>query len=131
MGDVTDATREAERIAARGEEIARRLAEVVGGRAGTQAIFGDAVERDGVTVIPVGAVRWGVGGGGGSGGPSSKEGEGAGGGGGMTATPVGYIEIAGGTAGFRRIGPSVSPGLMLACGVAAMLVLRGLRALVR
>ena len=87
MGDVTDATREAERIAARGEEIARRLAEVVGGRAGTQAIFGDAVERDGVTVIPVGAVRWGVGGGGGSGGPSSKEGEGAGGGGGMGGLP--------------------------------------------
>src|SRR3989304_2693696 len=82
--------------------IATQLADRVGLRANARAVFGDPVERDGVTVIPVAKVRYGFGGGGG-GGMSGKSlddmdespemGEGGGGGGGMMASPVGYIEI--------------------------------------
>ena len=48
-------------------------------------VYGEPVERDGVTVIPAAAVRGGSGGGGGK----SAEGEGGGGGFGLTARPVG------------------------------------------
>lgn len=48
-------------------------------------IFGEAIERDQVTVIPVSKIKMGFGLGHGR--------EGAGGGGGVSATPVGYIEI--------------------------------------
>jgi uncharacterized spore protein YtfJ len=68
------------------------------------AVYGDAVERDGVTVIPVARTVWGFGGGTGPGD------DGAGGGGGGMTVPVGYIRIAGGRANFR---PIVSPGPML------------------
>ena len=111
-----------------------RLAEQVGQRASSQAVFGEPVERDGVTVIPVAKLRWGVGGGSGSGVDSNDHtrGEGGGGGGGMMATPVGYIEIIGGEAYFRRI---VDPGalwpVILVGGIAGWLVLRGLKALLR
>jgi uncharacterized spore protein YtfJ len=48
-----------------GSRLLERLAGHVGGKAGAKAVFGDPVERDGVTVIPVARVRWGVGAGGG------------------------------------------------------------------
>lgn len=115
-----------------GSRLAAALADKVGNRAGVQAIFGEPVERDGVTVIPVGRLRWGFGGGGGTGGPPGGEpGEGAGGGGGATVSPVGYIEISGGTATFRRVALSASPGALLAAAIAILLVLRGVRGLFR
>jgi uncharacterized spore protein YtfJ len=112
-------------------DIVAALADRVGGRVGVGAIFGDPVERDGVTVIPVGAVRWGFGGGGGRGGQDGEEGEGSGGGGGASANPVGYIEVGGGTARFHRIGPPFTPGALIAGAFALMLTLRALRSLVR
>jgi hypothetical protein len=51
--------------AAEGDTTSRllqRLVTQVGGHARVQAVFGDPVERAGVTVIPVARVRWGVGG---------------------------------------------------------------------
>lgn len=116
------------------DSLAERLAEKVGARAGAQLVFGDPVERDGVTVIPVAKVRYGFGAGGGSGTDESGEasGSGGGGGGGVAASPVGYIEISGGTATFRQIGDPVGLWpLVVAGGFASWLVLRGLRALVR
>jgi len=107
------------------------LADRVGSRAGVRAVFGDPVERDGITVIPVGRVRWGFGGGGGQGGPEGQQGEGSGGGGGVTASPAGYIEIAGGTATYRPIGFPVSPGTIVAGAVALFLAMWGVRALIR
>ena len=106
------------------------LIERIGGMARADAVFGEAVERDGLTVIPVASVRWGGGGGSGSGSEEGKEGAGAGGGGGASAKPIGYIELRAGGAHFVRIrdwGAFVP--LIIASGVAIWMVLRSLRAL--
>ncbi len=74
-----------------------RLANQLGIAANAKYIYAEAVERDGVTVIPVAKAMYGFGGGSGK-----KEGEeGSGGGGGMKVTPVGYIEIKDGKTQFR------------------------------
>jgi uncharacterized spore protein YtfJ len=127
-----------------------RMAERVGGKASVRAVFGDPIERDGITVIPVAKVRWGFGGGAGRGpiamGPGiegqapeislsediRESGAGSGGGGGVTADPIGYLEIGPDGANFRPITPVMpSPGFLLAAGITAMLVLRGLARLIR
>ena len=126
-----------------------RMAERVGGKATVRAVFGDPIERDGITVIPVAKVRWGFGGGAGRGpvavgpgiegqdassgmGDPGMSGSGTGGGGGVTADPIGYLEIGPDGANFRPITPAMpSPGFMLAAGVTAMLVIRSLAKLIR
>lgn len=124
------AVREAEESMHRAfHDVPGLLADRVGSRAGSTAVFGSPVERDGVTVIPVAKVSWGFGGGGGGG--ADAKGQGTGGGGGAIASPAGYIEIAGGAAEYRRIGSPLSAPMIFASGMAAWLVLRGLRALVR
>ena len=74
-------------------------------------VFGDPVEREGITVIPVAKARFGFGGGGGAGGREGEEGSGGGGGGGALVNPVGYIELHDGAARFKRISspPTCSP----------------------
>jgi uncharacterized spore protein YtfJ len=99
-----------------------RLVSQVGGHARVQAIFGDPVERAGITVIPIGRVRWGVGGGGGA----APEGSGSGGGGGVDADPIGYIEITSAGASFRPIPRSFGPGAFLAAAIAVAIVLQAL-----
>jgi uncharacterized spore protein YtfJ len=99
-----------------------RLASQVGGKAGAKAVFGDAVERNGITVIPVARVRWGVGAGGGEG----AEGSGSGGGGGVVADPIGYIEVTSAGATYRPIPSSFGPAAILGAAVAAAIVLRAL-----
>ena len=137
MDETQNAVQQAEEATHRVDQIAAGLAERVGSRAGVQAVFGEPVERDGVTVIPVGRVRWGFGGGGGAGGGQGggarggAEGEGSGGGGGAMAAPVGYIQISNGTARYTPIGFPVPPVAIVAGGIAAFLVLRGLRTLLR
>ena len=127
-----------------------RMAERVGAKASVRAVFGDPIERDGITVIPVAKVRWGFGGGAGRGpvavGPGiadaaaetsdpeglGQSGSGSGGGGGATADPIGYLEIGPDGANFRPITPAMpSPGFLLAAGFAVMLVLSGLARLIR
>lgn len=92
--------------------VAEHLAELVGGSAAASKIFGEAVERDGVTIVPVGRTRWGFGGGGGQekGGRGSA---GSGGGGGATVRPIGFIEIRDGHARFRRIVDPATVGAVL------------------
>jgi uncharacterized spore protein YtfJ len=106
------------------EDPASRLLEqlvgLVAGRAGTTAVFGDAVERDGITVIPVARVRWGVGGGGGRG----PEGTGSGGGGGAVADPVGYIELTSNGATFRPLTRLPGAATILIAAVAIGIVVR-------
>lgn len=97
-----------------------RLVAQVGGRASVQAVFGDPVERDGVTVIPVARVRWGVGGGGGA----APEGSGSGGGGGVAADPIGFIEITSAGATFRPIPRSLGPLALLAAAIGVAITLR-------
>lgn len=127
-----------------------RMAERVGAKASVRAVFGDPIERDGITIIPVARVRWGFGGGAGRGpiavGPGSASdgapteatfdeglsGVGTGGGGGVSADPVGYLEIGPDGATFKPIvSPMPSPAFLLAAGATAALVLRGLARLVR
>ena len=115
------ARREAEQAVA--DERLGKLAERLGASASARAVFGDPVERDGVTVIPVARVRYGFGGGSGRGGArgrgrkggGSGEGEeeqyGSGAGGGVQAGPIGYIELHDGQARFTRI---ANPARLLA-----------------
>lgn len=141
------------------EGFVERIAERIGAHATVKAVFGDPIERDGITVIPVAKVRWGFGGGAGSGpipvGPgrpgeespfgetggvaptddatgAGTGGSGSGGGGAVTADPIGWLEIGPDGAEFKPIAPAMpSPGFMLAAGATAALVLRGLARLLR
>ena len=100
--------------------LVERLADKLGSSAHSAAVFGQPVERDGVTVIPVAKARWGFGGGGGR--PlvqpgetppppgaepgerhGGRQGEGTRGGGGVAVAPVGFIEVRADGARFRRI----------------------------
>ncbi len=132
-----------------------RLAERLGASASASSVFGEPVERDGVTVIPVARVRWGVGGGSGRGtggrgrgrkhgkadvsevgelGEQNEQNEGIGGGGGVQASPLGFIELRGGQARYRRVHDPLRlaiAGLLLpltiaAGGIAMILTLAGL-----
>lgn len=71
------------------DDLVQRLAERLGLPARASAVFGDAVERSGVTVIPVAKASWGFGGG--SGGEVANQG--SGGGGGAVVAPIGFIEV--------------------------------------
>ena len=95
------------------------IAEKLGAVARAATIFGDPVERDGVTVIPVAKARWGFGGGAGR----RKDEDGAGGGGGAQVIPVGFIELKNGEAVFRPI-RTVSLPLMIAGGFATLFLVR-------
>lgn len=87
------------RDAAEGGRLLEGLAKRVGATARASSVFGEPVERDGVTVVPVARARWGFGGGCGT-----HDGEGgSGGGGGGIVDPVGYIEIRGGSATFKPV----------------------------
>ena len=125
-----------------------RLAERIGAKVNVQTVFGEPIERGGITVIPVAKVRWGFGGGAGTGPvavgpglegddmattePDMQPGTGQGGGGGATADPVGWLEISAAGAEFKPITPAMpSPGFLLAAGATAALVLRGLAKLIR
>lgn len=86
------------------QELVQSVGEIPS-RVGASACFGDAVERDGHTIIPVARMSfaYGIGFGRGSGGDAhgdefghkgeTGEGEGGGGGGGGSATPVAMIDI--------------------------------------
>jgi uncharacterized spore protein YtfJ len=105
-----------------GSRLLDRLVGQVGGKAGAKAVFGDPVERDGITVIPVARVRWGFGGGGGA----SPEGSGSGGGGGVGADPIGYIEVTSAGATFRPVPRSIGAAEVVGGAIAAAIVLRAL-----
>jgi uncharacterized spore protein YtfJ len=111
------------------------LADRLGNRASTAAVYGEPVERNGVTVIPVARMRWGFAGGVGTGsnqfGPSGGQGSGVGGGGGVSASPMGYIEIANGRTEFRRIQDRPQLRMLvpviLATGISISFIALGLR----
>ena len=115
------------------DRLLERLAEFVSARAGVQAVFGDPIRHDNLTVIPVARVRWGFGGGGGrSDGPPSGPASGSGGGGGAAADPIGYLEIRPDGATFRPIRePFPSPLFLIASGLSVAIVLRALGRLTR
>jgi uncharacterized spore protein YtfJ len=100
----------------RADELLAMLADRVGARVGASTVYGEPVERDGVTVIPVAVARFGIGAGGGSDPSKSQEGEGGGAGG--SSTPAGYIELKDGRS---RFVPIVHPARMLALVACAIL----------
>jgi len=103
-----------------------KLAEKIGVTARAATIYGEAVEGDGVTVIPVAKARWGLGGGGGH--RRHGANEGVGGGGGIIVNPVGYIEIREGRSRFRPIwDPAKVIGLAAAGGFLLLLAARSFR----
>jgi len=101
-------------------ETLEQLARALGMHASANAVFGEAVRHNGVTVIPVGRASIGCGRGG------SRDGKtpGPNMGGGAIVKPIGYIEIRDGQVSFRHIGNA--PGTLwagVAAGVVAGLVL--------
>jgi uncharacterized spore protein YtfJ len=103
-------------------ELLEQIGQTVGQRAQASTIFGEAVEREGVTVIPVAKARFGFGGGGGRG-DRGEKGEGAGGG--VAVTPIGYIEMRDRSSEFKRITTRMDLlALVVASSMAAIAVKR-------
>lgn len=75
-----------------------------------ESVYGDPIESNGRTVVPVAKVRYGFGGGYGSDpddagrSPDAEESTGAGMGGGVVATPTGVVEISDSGTRFVRFG---------------------------
>ncbi|MDI2131883.1 spore germination protein GerW family protein [Yinghuangia seranimata] len=112
------------------ERLLERLAGTLGSKTSVSAAFGDPVERDGVTVIPVAKAKFGFGGGAGVGGDGTEgPNEGGGGGGGAMVTPVGYVVIRDGDAEYRPLRADWEPWAFGAAGALAAVV--GLRVLGR
>lgn len=92
------------------------LAERIGAVAGAAAVFGEPVERGGITVIPVARSSWGFGGGSGGEPPN----EGSGGGGGSVVSPLGYIEVHADRAEFKRLRGSRATSVAAAVGAGVL-----------
>lgn len=106
-------------------ELLQRIGQTVGDRAQVSTIFGEPVEREGLTVIPVAKARFGFGGGGGGGSREGDEGSGGGGGGGVSVSPIGYIEVHDRAAAFKRIStPTDLLALVAAASLAALTLKR-------
>ena len=109
-------------------DLLERVGQTVGERAHVSTIFGEAVEREGVTVIPVAKARFGFGGGGGSGSREGDEGSGGGGGGGggVAVGPIGYIELRDSGAEFKRISSPTDTLALVAAALLAVLTVKRL-----
>jgi uncharacterized spore protein YtfJ len=107
-------------------ELLDQIGRAVGERAQASAVFGEPVERERLTVIPVAKARFGFGGGGGSGSRQGDEGSGGGGGGGAVVSPIGYIEVRDGGAEFRRISTPTDLLALVAAVSLAVLTLKKL-----
>ena len=106
-------------------ELLEQIGQTVGQKANVSSVFGEPIEREGLTVIPVAKARFGFGGGGGTGSREGDEGGGGGGGGGALVSPIGYIELHDGSAEFRRIStPMDFLALVAAASVIAVAVKR-------
>lgn len=106
----------AEQPRRRTDELLASLADRIGARFSAASVYGTPIERDGVTVVPVAAARFGIGAGGGSDPSKGQDGEGGGAGGGVTS--AGYIELKDGRS---RFVPVVHPARMLALICCTML----------
>lgn len=95
-----------------------RIAAVIQTSANARQIFGDPVERDGATIIPVARVQWGFGGGGLGHGVVER----GGGGGGARATAIGYIEVRDGASEFKPIYDPGDVATLILAGLAGVLL---------
>jgi len=130
------AHQDAEKAARSGAtELLEQVAGKIGLHAGAQAVFGEPVEREGVTVIPVAQVIIGTGAGAGSS-PGTADGDdagaGAGAGGAAVTRPLGYIEIDEDGAVFQSIRQWwENAGLIVSIAFAVLLLAKALRTLLR
>ena len=100
-------------------DLLERLAQQIQVNANAKQVYGEPVERDGTTIIPVAKVQWGFGGGGIGTGAAER----GGGGGGARAYPTGFIELRNGKADFRPISDPMAPAILAAAGLALGLLL--------
>jgi uncharacterized spore protein YtfJ len=75
----------------RSDDVVTRLAERLGAQVNQATVYGEPVERNGLTVIPVASARFAFGGG--TGGDAETQQEGGGAGGVGWVAPAGYIEL--------------------------------------
>ncbi len=123
-----------------------QVADRIGQHAGATAVFGEPVEQEGRTVIPVAQVAIGAGAGGGTSegigaeeqagsdeeGAAGMVGGGAGAGGGALSRPLGYIEVSAEGARFVPLKrPWDDPPLVLAYALLALVIGRVLVRVVR
>lgn len=97
------------------------LAQRFGATAKSTTIFGDPIDREGVTVVPVAKARWGFGAGAGR----AAENGGVGGGGGVQVNPIGYIEMRNGGTNFKRI-HDLSFNKIMLLGLSGAILIRSL-----
>jgi uncharacterized spore protein YtfJ len=114
------------------QEILQSMAERFAGTASVKQVFGEPIQREGRTIVPVACVHYRLGGGWGGGEVAEnsssppRKGGGGGGGGLVSARPVGALEITdAGTRFIRFVDPA---DIVKACvgGLLAILLLRRL-----
>ena len=98
-------------------EMLQKMGDSLGSKATVKSVFGEPIQMDGKTVVPIAKVAYGFGAGGGtkpvrSGDPERAASEGSGGGGGVAAYPVGALEI---TSTGTRFIPFID--LRVVCGI--------------
>ena len=126
-GDAVDAAHDAAQGI--GSNIIDKLADRIGARSGASAVFGEPIEKDGRTIIPVAQSMWGSGAGTGD---SVEDGWGAGGGGGAMSRPLGYIEVTDHGAAFVPLQqPWQDVKLVLGYAFAVWLVARAINRILR
>jgi uncharacterized spore protein YtfJ len=77
-------------------DLLQRIADTLGSTATVRSVFGEAIQANGKTIVPVAKVSYAFGGGSGSGKDGAhpeRQGEGGGGGGALLALPAGALEI--------------------------------------
>ncbi len=116
------------------KEILQSIAERFATAASVKQVFGEPIERNGRTIIPVARVQYGFGGGYGGGEQEGTEvgrplaAGGGGGGGGVKAKPAGVLEITDSSTRFIRF---VDPADIVKACVGGMLAILLLRRLLR
>lgn len=96
-----------------------RMADQLQIHANAKQVYGEPVERDGTTIIPVAKVQWGFGGGGIGRGVAER----GGGGGGARAFPTGFIELRDGHAEFRPIQDPTAVAVAIGAGLMVGIIL--------
>lgn len=75
------------------KEIIQLLADKLSADAHVKSVYGEPLQEQGKTIIPIAKIAYGLGAGGAQGKESKEHGEAGGGGGGAQARPVGVIEV--------------------------------------
>lgn len=128
--DTTQAYADAEAAASPSlAELVDQVTDKLGLHAGARAVFGEPVERHGVTVIPVAQMAIGAGASGRM--PATAE-SGSGAGGGAATRPIGYIEIGPHGAAFRPLQRAwQNATLVVSAAFAVLLLAKAVRTLLR